>query len=347
MNVRDYFDSFRVGYFTEQINEVANQYGYINAQNYFTVRGTDQKAVIFDKNTNAITLLPQVARGDHSSTEGKERTVESFALPLAYFNHKDRLTAEDIQGWRQAGTPDMAETLARATAEKITDMRLAADQTNEYMKLQALKGIFKTPDGTTVANMFTEFNVVQKEVDFLLGTNTTDVDKKIAEVKRWIGANVKTGGAISGVEILVDPSFFDKLISHPNMKTAYQYYVNSGKQRLRDDMSSYMQWGIMDEFEHRGVRFVCYDATFNLPSGSTEAAVATDRGHAYALGVRDLFRGYAGPSNKISEANQPGMEMFLRTYPDSRDEYVDFQLEMAPLYFCTRPNSLVKILSSN
>jgi len=346
MNIRDYFSSFRLTEFTEQINEVENQYGYLNAQNYFNVRSTNQKAIVFDKNTHNITLLPQVARGDHSSTEGKERDLETFALSLAYFNHKDRLTNEDIQSWRQPGTTD-AETLARATAEKVTDMRLAYDQTKEYMSLQAFKGIFKTPDGTVMANMFTEFGITQHEIDFVLGTSTTDVDKKIAELKRWIGSTVKTGGAISGVEVLVDPSFYDKLISHPSMKTAYQYYINSGKQRLRDDMSDYMRWGIMDTFEHRGVRFISYDATFNLPNGSTEAGVATDRGHAYALGVRDLFRGYAGPSNKLSEANQPGQEMFLRTYVDPRDEYVEFQLEAAPLMFCTRPNSLVLCKTSN
>lgn len=346
MNIRDYFNSFKLTEFTDQINEVENQYGYINAQNYFAVRGTNQKAIVFDVNKHNITLLPQVARADKSSTQGKERAVTTFALTLAYFNHTDRLTAEDIQDWRQPGSNE-AETLARATAEKVQDMRLAADQTTEYMKLQALKGIFKTPDGTVMANMFQEFGITQKEVDFALGTSTTDVDKKIAEVKRHIAANVKTGGAISGVEILVDPSFFDKLISHPNMKTAYQYYVNSGKQRLRDDLSNYMQWGIMDEFEHRGVRFISYDATFNLPTGATEAGIAPDRGHAYALGVRDLFRGYAGPSNKISEANQVGQEMFLRVYADPRDEFVDFQLEMAPLYFCTKPNSLVLCKTSN
>jgi hypothetical protein len=39
--------------------------------------------------------------------------------------------------------------------------------------------------------------------------------------------------------------------------------------------------------------------------------------------------------------------MFVRQYVDDRDEYVDFELEMAPLYFCTKPASLVKVISSN
>lgn len=346
MNVRDYFDSFKLTDMSDAINSVENQYGYVNAQNYFQMRSTASTSIVFDVNTHNITLLPQVPRGDRSSTQGKERTVKTLALPLAYFNHKDRLTNEDIQDWRQPGSEDQ-ETIARATAEKVQDMRMAYDQTAEYMKLQAIKGVFKTPDGTTVANMFTEFGISQTEIDFVLGTSTTDVDKKIAELKRTMAAAVKTGGAISGVEVLVDNSFFDKLISHPNMKAAYQYYVNSGKQRLRDDLSNYMQWGIMDVFEHRGVRFISYDATFNLPDGTTEVGIAADTGFSHALGVRDLFRGYAGPSNKLSAANQPGQEMFLRTYVDPQDEFVEFQLEAAPLFFCTRPASLIKVKTSN
>lgn len=346
MLIRDYVNSFKTTEWTDQINRVENQYGYINSRDYFgPVRAASTNAIVFDVNKHNITLLPQVNRGDHSFTDGKERDVDTFALKLAYFKHHDRLTAEDIQDWRQPGSMEQ-ETYARSFAEKITDMRMAADQTKEYMKLQAFKGVFKTPDGKVVADMFTEFGVTQKTIDFALGTASTNIDGKIAELKRYIASNIKQGGSINGVEVLVDPSFYDKLINHPSIKTAYQYYLNSGAQRLRDDLAQYMSWGVMDFFEHRGIRFISYDATFNLPNGTTEAGVAADTGHAFGLGARDLFRAYAGPSNKLSEANQPGQEMFVRTYLDERDEYVDFELEMAPLYFCTAPASLVKLTTN-
>ncbi|MGL5012985.1 MAG: major capsid protein [Bacteroidales bacterium] len=343
--IRDYYNSFKTTEMTDAINEIENQYGYINSRNYFNMKSTGQTAIIFDVNKHDITLLPQVNRGDHSATQGKEREVDTFALKLAYFKHQDRLMTEDIQGWRQPGQ-EIQETLARATAEKLQDMRMAADQSTEYMKLQAFKGVFKTPDGKVVADMFTQFGVTQKQIDFVLGTSTTNVDDKISELKRYIGSNVKQGGSISGVEVLVDPIFFDKLVSHPMIRDAWKFYQNSGTQRLRDDLANYMQWGVMDVFEHRGVRFMSYDATFNLPNGTTEQGIADDSGHAYGLGVRDLFRGYSGPSNKLSQANQPGREMFVRQYVDDRDEYVDFELEMAPLYFCTKPASLVKLTTN-
>lgn len=350
MNIRDYFNSFKNADFVDGITQTPLQYGYINSQNLFNTKSTSQTAIIFDKDYSSTTLLPQVVRGTNASTQGKERNADTFALKLAYFKHSDRLTGEDIQGWRVPGTTD-DETLARATAEKMVDMRLAWDQTQEYMKLQALKGIFKTPDGVVMANMFTEFGLTQSNyaVDFVLGTSTTNVDQKIRQLKSGIAKNVQNGGAIGGVKVLVDPVFYDKLISHNSMKSAYAFYMNTGagNQALRDDNTEYMKWGIMDHFSHRGITFLSYDATFNLPDGTTEVAFADSTGIAYADGVRDLFRGYTGPSAKLSEANQPGQELFVRNYVDERDEYVDFELEAAPLYFCTRPASIWSVSSSN
>ena len=345
MNIRDYYNSFKQTDFVDGITQTPLQYGYINSLNLFNSKGTNQTAIVFDKDYSTTTLMPQVVRGTKSSTQGKERNVDTFALRTAYFKHSDRLTVEDIQGWRKTGSAE-SETLANATAEKLQDMRLAYDQTAEYMKLQALKGVFKTPDGTVMADMFSEFGITQTSIDLALGTAATDVDSKFRQIKSAVAKNVLNGGAIGGVEFIVDPLTFDKLISHPNMKTAYQYYMNSGRQALRDDLSQYTKYGIQDVFEHRGVRIVSYDATFNLPTGSTEKAFADNTGIAFASGVRDLFRGYFAPSNKLSAANQNGQEIYMNTKVDEDDEYVEFTLESAPLYFCTRPASLIALTTN-
>lgn len=345
MNVRDYYNSFKNTEFVDAVVQTPLQYGYINSLNLFNTRGTNQTAIVFDKEYSTTTLLPQVARGDKSSTQGKERNVDSFALRTAYFKHSDRLSVEDIQGWRKTGSTE-AQTLADATAEKLTDMRRVYDQTNEYLKLQALKGVFKTPDGTVMADMFSEFGTTQTSIALALGTSTTDVDAKLRQLKSEISKNVLNGGAIGSIEVMVDPLTFDKLISHPNIKNAYQYYMNSGRQALRDDLSQYMPYGIMDVFEHRGIRFVSYDATFNLPNGTTEQAFADNTGIAFAGGTRDLFRGYYAPSNKLSAANTNGQELYMTTKVDEDDEYVEFTLETAPLYFCTRPKSLIALTTN-
>lgn len=340
--IRDYKDSFKTTDFTQAINEVEKQYGLVNGMSLFQGFSTTEKAIAFDKNSTKITLLPQVNRGAKVPTTGSESKSETFYLPLAYFKHVDSLFAEDILGWRAPGTTDK-ETVARASFEKTRQIRLVADQMQEYLKLQAIKGIFKTPDGTVMANMFTEFGISQTQVDFDLDTSTTDVNAKISALKRAVANGLKSGG-MSGVDVLCDADFFDALQGHSSMKSYWLQGDNSSA-RYRDELAQYTQWGVQEMFEHKGVRFLCYNPTFNLPGGTTENFLASKRAIAMPRGTPGLFRSYFGPTNKLSEVGAPGQEMYLRTYMDPRDEFVDFELEMAPLHFCTQPASLVELIT--
>lgn len=340
--ILDFKNQFETTDFTAAINEEENRYGFVNSQNLFDSYNTSEKAVVFDKNTHNITLIPQVNRGSHTATTGKERAVETFSLPLAYFNHVDSLGAEDIYRWRQPGSTDK-ETVTRAAEEKVQDLRYLADQQTEYLKLQALKGIFKTPDGATVANMFTLFGITQQEVDFTLNVSTTDINAKILDLKRKVKAGLKTS-TMNGVDVYLAEDDYDALVNHSQLK-AY-YLLGDGASRVyRENTASYEQWGVMDMFEHKGVRFIQYNPTFNLPNGATEDFLTAGSGIALPRGARGLFRTYNGPSNKMSQIGEPGQPMFLRTYVDPRDEFIDFQLEMSNLSFCTQPNSIVKFIA--
>ena len=337
-------NGFKLVDWTDEVNNLDNQAGLIGSMNLYRTQGISQTAVVFDKSMNDTTLLPQVSRRAGDTTKGNDRKVETFSLPLAYFKHSDYITPEDIQGWRAPGTPDSEEALARVRVQKLADMRAQVEQTHEYMKLQAAKGVMKTPDGATIADMFTEFGVVQKTIDFNLGNNTTSVTSKISELKRYLQTNLKTGGVIRGINVVVDGSFFDKLITHPEVKQAYLYYAAQMNPN-RDSTNQFMSWGSVDQFTFKGVNFMTYDHVFKLPNGSTEAAVATDTGHVIPV-VNDLFRGYYGPSNKLSGANSVGREMFAYEFTDPKDEFHEMQVETSPLYFATQPQVLVRLTSS-
>lgn len=341
---RDLGNGFKLIDWTQEVNNLDNQAGLIGGMNLFRTQGISQTAVVFDKSMNDTTLLPQVSRRGRETTKGNDRKVETFSLPLAYFKHSDYITPEDIQGWRQPGTPDGEETLARVRLQKLADMRAQVEQSHEYMKLQAAKGVMKTPDGATIADMFTEFGIVQHTIDFDLGDNTTSVTNKISELKRYLQTNLKTGGVIRGINVVVDGDFFDKLVTHPEVKQAYLYFA-SQRNVNRDATNQFMSWGSVDQFEFKGVNFMTYDHVFKLPNGTTEAAVASNTGHVIPV-VNDLFRGYYGPSNKLSGTNSVGREMFAYEFTDPKDEYHEMQIETAPLYFATQPQVLVKLVSS-
>lgn len=341
---RSYGNGFQLVDWTDEILNLDNQAGLIGGLNLFRTQGISQTAVVFDKSMNDTTLLPQVSRRGRETTKGNDRKVETFSLPLAYFKHSDYITPEDIQGWRMPGTADGEESLARVRVQKLADMRAQVEQSLEYMKLQAIKGITSTPDGVVLADMFTEFGIAQTTIDFDLGDATTDVNAKISELKRSLQTNLKTGGVIRGINVVVDADFFDKLVSHPQIRQAYLYYA-SQRDINRESTNQFMSWGSVDQFTYKGVTFMTYDHVFKLPDGSTEAAVAANTGHVIPV-VNDLFRGYYGPSNKLGGANNVGREMFAYEFTDPKDEFHEMQVETSPLFFATQPQVLIKLISS-
>lgn len=352
MIVRTLNNGHRVTDLVEEINVIEHQFGFVNALNLFESRGTSQDAIIFDVNRHNITLIPEVARKSHQKTYGKDRTSDTYPLKLTYFKHGDRITADDLLGYRQPGREE-AETLNHARMVKMADMRMAAEQTTEYLKIQALKGVMKNPQGEVVADMFNLLDVTQEVVDFDLGNPNTAMEQHFADLKKAINSGLKAGVAAGAPMVIVDEAFFIALISHPKIISAYQSYQNAGVQNLRDDLTTYYEWGASDMFTHRGITFVSYNPEFNLPdldgAGDeviTEKAFGDKEGIAFPRNVRDMFRGYHGPSNKVSLAGEVGREMYLWEWADQRDEFYDLELEMAPLYFATRPASLVKVISS-
>lgn len=330
---------------TDSILEIPNQSSFIKSKGLFSEEFTNQEAILFDKIESEVTLLPSVNRRGGSPTSGKDDDVSTFSLPLAYFHDIDSITKQDYMGKRRAGTSDEQAIQAEVIAKKLVNQRRKVDQTHEYMYLQAIKGICKTPNGTVLADMFTEFNVAQPTIDFLLGTAGTNIDAKIGELKDTVTKNIKTGGIMSGpLEVIVDRVWFDKFISHPNVSAAYLNSVSNV--RYQNDLSNYMTWGISDVFEHRGVRFMVYGHDFTLPSGATEAAVAVDTGHVIPQVAGDsIFRSYFGPSQRMDVDG--GSEMFAFEYRDPKQRFHEVEVETAPLMICTKPAALVKVTSSN
>jgi hypothetical protein len=231
----------------------------------------------------------------------------------------------------------------------MDDMKFNAEQSIEYMMISAIKGTTIDPEGNTLAAMNTILGTTQETVDFALGTSTTDIDGKIADVKRYVAKNAKVGGAIGKIEVPCSPEFFDALVKHPNMIAAYNYYQNSGKQLNRDDLAVYEKWGVVDIFEHKGIRFFSYDAVFNQPDGTevrafgtTSTAITKQEGYSIVRGMRNVYRAFYGPDYSLTGANGVGREMYLKEYRDPKDKYIELELEMSPLYILTKPLVSVK-----
>lgn len=348
--VRTLENGNKVTDWSQEINEIDNQYGLINGMGIFNEFNITQESVVFEKDYRSSTLIPQTSRRGKPASKGRGRKSEVFSLALPYFSTEDVITPSDIQGHRRVGTENAPESFANVLSQKMEDMRLNIDQTVEYMKLNAIKGITIDPDGNVIANMFSEFslNVADFQVNWTLSNDSTDVDGLIRVLKRTVAKNAKLGGAIGGVFVLCSPGFFDALVKHPKIREAYlQYEVSNPRSDVvRGNLTTFEAWGTTDIFEHKGIVFMSYDSEFTQPDGTVVPGITDLHAHVMVTGTRDLYRAYYGPANTLSGANSPGSKMFMYQYRDPKDKYYEIEAEMSPLFFCTRPQTCVDITAN-
>ena len=138
---------------------------------------------------------------------------------------------------------------------------------------------------------------------------------------------------------LVAPDFFDKLISHPKVEQAYQYYSSTGAQPLRED--------VRRRFPFAGLVFEEYNATVTLSTGGTETLVPAGEGIAFPLGTMDTFVTYGAPANLIETVNTMGLPMYARQLPRMDGSAIDVKTEASILPVNKRPWLAVRIFSSN
>jgi hypothetical protein len=322
---------------TQAINILPNIYTRLGQMGLFRFEGITQRSSIIEQAEGVLNLLPTVPLGGAATVANRDsKSMRSFTVP--WIPHDDAITPQDIQGVRGFGVADAADPLATVMERKLTRMRAKHAQTREYMEINALKGIVKDGAGATLYNYFTEFDLQQLSVDFALGTAGTNVQAKVRDVLRKVETELK-GETMTGVQAIVAPEFFDKLISHPKVEDAYKYFSSTGAQPLREDMRR--------RFPFAGILFEEYNATVTLSTGATETLIPTGEGIAFPIGTMDTFVTYGAPANLIETVNTVGLPMYARQIARNDGSAIDVKTEASILPVNKRPRLAVRIFSSN
>lgn len=322
---------------TQAINILPNVYTRLGQMGLFRFEGVTQRSVIIEQAEGVLNLLPTVPLGGPATVANRDlRSMRSFTVP--WIPHDDAITPQDIQGVRGFGVADAADPLATVMERKLTRMRVKHAQTREYMEINALRGVVKDGAGVMLYNYFTEFGLTQLEVDFVLGTATTNVQAKVRTLLRLVEEELK-GETMTGVHALVSPEFFDKLIGHAKVEDAYKYYASTGAQPLREDTRR--------RFPFSGVVFEEYNATVTLSTGGTEKLVPVGEGIAFPLGTLDTFVTYGAPANLIETVNTVGLPIYARQLARPDGSAIEVKTEASILPVNKRPRLAVRIFSSN
>jgi len=328
--------AFSVGELTASINILPNKYGRLEQLNLFPVKGVRTRTIFVEEQNGVLTLLQSQPVGAPGQTgkQGK-RKVRSFVIP--HLPHDDIVLPQDVEGIRAFGSQDAFKTVQSEILDKLQSMKNKHDITLEHLRIGALKGIILDADASTLYNLYTEFGIVQKTVDFVLGTAGTEVVEKCREVLRHIEDNLK-GEVMNGVRCVVSQEFYDKLVKHATIKAIYQNW-SAAQEKLGGDLRK--------GFQVAGITFEEYRGVASDAAGNARRFIASGDGHAFPEGTTETFRTVVSPADFNETVNTVGLPYYAKFDERKHGRGYDLHTQSNPLAICYRPAVLVRVYSSN
>ena len=327
-------DAFSLTSLTEAINILPNQYGKLAEMNLFPQKSVRTRTICVEEQNGVLNLLPtQRPGGPAVFADNVKRKMRSFTIP--HIPYDDVVLPEEIQGVRAFGSESELQVMANIVAEHLQRMRNKHAITLEHLRMGALKGNIVDADGSTLYNLYSEFEITQKTVNFALSTASTDVKKKCLEVVRHIEDNLR-GEIMSDIHCLVSPEFFDALTSHSKVKEAYERWQDGAA--LRNDMRS--------GFPFAGIIFEEYRGQATDINGVTRRFIAEGEGHCFPLGTTQTFVTYFAPADFNEAVNTLGLPLYAKQTARKFDRGIEIHTQSNPLPLCLRPSVLVKVTAS-
>ena len=339
--IRSYTNAFEVVDYTQELQIIPNSWTLLNDSGLFSEEFLSTNTVTFEEQAQTLGLIGDQFRGAKpQANKDDNRKIRSY--PIAHFPIVDAVKPEDIQGKRAYGTDSVAETEAAVLARKMNRIRKNMDITMEVGRFSTLTtGNLYAPNGTIAGNLFTDFGITQKSVDFVLGTAGTDVVAKVEEVIAYMQDNANTGDVITGIIAYCSPEWFAKLIAHAKIQAAYQYFSATEGQMIQRNRAGGNN-GLYREFTYAGIRFVEVRTVLAgqrlIPAGEVVFL---------PMGTSDTFVSYFGPANRMDFVNTTAERGYMFTFKDPKGNGIDIDGEFNVTHFIKRPALVIKGTTSN
>jgi hypothetical protein len=324
-------DAFSLVALTDSINMVPNVYGCLNQLGLFPFKGVTSPLVAVEVKNGVLNLIPSQPRGGEPNlNQGGKRALRYFNIP--HFPLDDMVKAEDLERVRAFGAGDRTLALAQLLAGKQEELALKHFITLEYLRNGALKGKVLDADGGTILDLFTEFGISEKSVNFALTTEATDVAAKCREVTRHITRELK-GDSLTYAHCLCGPEFYDGLVAHASVREAFLNYQASNP--LRDDLSQ--------GFKFQGIFFEEYPGAATDAAGNTRQFIPSAEARFFPMGTNQTFRTYGAPADFMEAVGTEGQPMYSKLFADEKlNRWLGVHTQSNPLPICLRPAVLVR-----
>ena len=328
-------DAFSMVELTDFVNKKPHIPTMMRDMGIFEAQPVRTTTVWVEFKDGKIALIPTSERGAplFQNEKQKRRAVPLQCLRIA---KGDRVTADEVQNIRAEGEEAELKEVMTEINLRLEQQDGDVDLTMENLMLGAVQGILVDADGSTVIyNFYDEFGVTQPtEIDFDLDNASPDqgaVQKACNLVVRQMqkagqGAFLPT----TRIQAFVGDNFWDDFTTHPEVKGAYNNWVNA--QALSQETTPYttFRFGGIDWLNYRGTDD---DSTVTIP---------TDEAKFFPVGARNVFKNAQAPAEFMDFVNTRGQERYAMVVPDptNRNAYVDVEMYAYPLPYCVRPEML-------
>lgn len=323
--------AFSMQELTEAFNEIPNNFGTLTNLGLFEDMPLRGPVAWIEVGTQSLNLLPEVPRGGPPS-QGTIGTRRVVPIQVPHFPHEDSVLAGDVAGVRAFGTASRLQGVQELMAEKLYTMGQKHRITREFMNWGAVNGRVYNSAGTMLLDLFTTFDKTEKVISLDLNNASAEVLVNILALKTYMDLNSE-GAQVKDVVVYTGESLFNALITHPSVKTAYQYYVSS-QEVLRNDLRA--------GFSHGGVSFIQENGYADTADGTRYQFVNSSEGRAIPRGT-NAFKTALAPADFLETVNTKGLPRYAKQHVMKYERGIEIWTESNVLPICMRPQLLVRI----
>lgn len=320
-------DAFSLSSLTLAINAQPFVPGRIGALGLFHEEGITTITAQIEKQGNVLALVFAKPRGGNGQVVlGEARSLIPFNT--VHLPQRSTINADEIQGLRAFGSETELEAVQSVVNTRLAKHRRQLDATHEWQRAGAIKGLILDADGVTpLLDVFAAFGLTQQTVAFVLGTSTTKVRTKCAEVLDKI-EDALGAVSFSNVRVLCGKTFWTDLIEHPAIKDTY----------LNTAQAAALRGDPRESFDFGGLTFERYRGKM----GSL-AYIGDDEAYAVPEDVPDLCITRFAPADYMETVNTSGLPYYSKQEPLRFDKGVEIESQSNPLHLVTRPTAIIKL----
>lgn len=320
-------DNFGVTSLTAAINEDHAVPGQLNQSGLFQEEGITTTTFQIEKDGMTLALVPSQSRGGPGKVVNSDKR-STIPFNTIHLPEIANIMADEVQNVRQFGSENGLQTVQGVVNSRLKKMRAQIDATIEHLKVGALTGNVVDADGSTsLLNIYSAFGISQSTFATSLNTTTTKMGDKCRALWDQV-EDAMNGMPFTGIDVYCGRDFYNKLVGHGSVETAYQRW-NDG-QFLRGE-------GNNNAFSFGEIRWIKYRGQV----GGTRFIGDTD---AYAVPTGGAgFIGRYAPANYTETVNTVGLPYYSKMEALQFGKGYAVEAQSNPIFLPTNPKGIFKL----